>query len=533
MSKKFLLLLLSCLLFFASCRKDIGNASWETGIVMPLARTTLTINDLLADSLLQANPDSSVMLVYNNPFYTIGTDSLVEIPDTTIANSYNYSFSSFIDLIGGDNIFPYTTTQTEYALNGPELTYAIIHSGGVLFQVRSDVEAPIEFNYQLPTAKLNGIPFNITVTVPPANGSAQGVFTKFYDLSGYEVSLTGLANDRVNTIVTASSARISPDFTGTVRLYNSDTLHTAITFADLQPGYASGYFGQGSLSVGPAITDFSLFQPVVGGSLQLEDVKLDLEVENRIGVDARVNISDLSSINTSTNTTIPLNHPVIGSNININRAWINSSGILVPTYNTFQLNPQNSNIQQVIENLPDQLSYALNAELNPLGNVSGHKDFIIYGQGLKASLNMEVPLSLIATDLALADTVMLSISDEEAQKIKRGTFTVFADNGFPLDAALQLYVLDDNNNRIDSIMPLINNIDEAPVDAGFKVTGKKLTKLRVPVSESQMQHVLSSKRLLLVTTFNTAAQPNYVKIYSHYGIDIRLTGDFDYELELE
>lgn len=533
MSKKILLFLLSGLLAFAGCRKDIGNASWETGIVMPLARTTLTINDLLADSLLQANPDSSVMLVYNNPFYTIGADSVVEIPDTTIRNSYNYSFSAYIDLIGGDNIFPYTTTETEYALNGPELTYAVIHSGGVQFEIRSDVEAPIEFNYQLPTAKLNGIPFNITVTIPPASGSTQGVFSKFYDLSGYEVSLTGLSNSSVNTIVTSSSARISPAFTGTVRLYNTDTLHTGITFADLKPGYASGYFGQGELSVGPAITDFSIFSQVTGGSLQLEDVSLDLEIENRIGVDARVNIFDLSSINSNNNSTVQLNHPVVGSNININRAWINSSGELVPTYNLFQLTPQNSNIQQVIENLPNRLGYALNAELNPLGNVSGHKDFIIYGQGLKASLNMKVPLSLVATDLSLADTILLSIDDEKAQKIRRGTFTVFADNGFPLDAALQLYVLDANNNRIDSIMPLINNIDEASVDASFKVVSKKLTKLEVPVSESQMHQVLSSRRLLLITTFNTAAQPNYIKIYSHYGIDIRLTGDFDYELELE
>ena len=533
MSKNIVLLVLPCLLAFAGCRKDPGNPSWETGILMPLAKTSLTINDLLADSLLQTNSDSSITLVYNNPFYTIGTDSLVNIPDTTISSSYNYSFSAFIDLMGGDNIYTPTTTQTEYALNGPELTYATIHSGGILFQIKSDVEAPIEFNYVLPTAKLNNVPFNITVTIPAANGSAQGVFTQFYDLSGYGISLTGTSNTEVNTLVTTSSAKISPSFAGTVRLYNTDTLHTNISFADLVPGYATGYFGQGSFTVGPETSDFSVFSHVIGGSLQLEDVKLDLEIENSIGVDARLNIGNLSSINTNTNSTVSLSNSVIGSNININRAWINASGALIPTYNIFQLTPQNSNIKQMIENLPNRLGYALDAEINPLGNVSGHKDFIFYGKGLKASLNMEIPLSLIATDLSLADTVMLNIDDEQGQKIRRGTFMVFADNGFPLDAALQMYILDANNNVIDSIMPAINNIDDAPVGADLKVISKKLTKLVVPVSEAQMERVLATRRLVLVTTFNTAAQPNYIKIYSHYGIDIRLTGDFDYEMELE
>jgi hypothetical protein len=530
-NNRLFLILAVALASFTGCRKDLGNPSWETGIVLPLARTSLTLNDLVTGVQLQGEPDSSVTLVYQNDFYTITPDSLVKLPDTTITKAYNYAFGS-INMNGGDYIVTNTTTQTEYDLNGAELLYAIIRSGGLRFEIKSKVKAPIEFNYQIPVAKLNNVPFNITVTIPAATASSDGVYNAFYDLSGYELTLTGLANDRVNTIVTTSSARISPSFAGTVTVLSTDTINSDITFDDLVPEYASGYFGQTSVNVGPETSAFSIFSQVTGGSLQLEDITLDLQIENGIGVDARVRIMDLSSINTNTSSTIPLNHQLVGSNINVNRAWVSGSG-LVKTYNNYSLTPQNSNIKQMVENLPDRLGYTISADINPLGNVSGHKDFIYYGQGLRASLNMEVPLSLIATDLALADTVALNISEEEAEKIKQGSFTIFADNGFPLDAALQVYVLDANNNRIDSIMPVINNIDDAPVDASLKVIQKKLTRLVVPVSESKMDKVLSSRKLLLITTFNTAAQPNYIKIYSHYGIDLKISGDFDYEIELE
>lgn len=532
MSKSKLLLFLLTLTVLAACRKDWGNPSWDTGIVMPLAKSTLTIDDLLADSIIQANPDSSVTLVYQNDFYTITPDTLVKIPDTTISNAYSIMFAGFVDMIGGDYILPVTTASTRYNLNGVELTKVLVRSGGLRFDIVNDVEAPIKFNYHINSATLNNVPFDVTVVIPAATGSTPAVYSHFYDLSGYDLDLRGLNGNDVNTIVTTSWAQIDPGYTGTVRVYSSDTIKANITFDDVVPAFATGYFGQSSVAVGPSTSAFSVFSRITGGSLQLEDVQVNLQLENAIGADARVNISNLTSINTRTGNTVTLAHPVIGSNININRAYFNNAGALVKTYNTYSLTPQNSNILQMVENLPDQIGYTMNADINPLGDVSGHKDFVMYGQGLKASLNIQLPLSLVATDLALADTVDVNIDPEQGEKIKKGTFTVFADNGFPFDAALQVYILDAFNNRIDSIMPVINHIDEAPVDGSLKVTSKKLTKLVIPVSEEKMQRILSTKKLLLITKFNTVAQPSYIKIYSNYSIDLKLSGDFDYEFEV-
>lgn len=532
MSRNVLLPVLVVLLALAGCRKDFGNASWETGALLPLAHTSLTLNDLLTGVQVQSAPDSFVTLVYENELYAIAPDSLVDIPDTTITNAYNYVFSSFINLAGGDYIVSNQTTQTKYDLGGAELTSVRIRSGGILFSVKSKVEAPIDFTYSLPTATQNGNAFSATVTIPAATATSYGTLTRFFDLSGYEIDLRGTAGDKVNTVVTSTTARISPSFQGTVMVENRDTINSSITFSGIEPDFAIGYFGDAAMDIGPESSPFSIFRQIVGGSMSIEDFKIDLQLENGIGADAQLNITSLASVNERTGVTVPLSHSLIGTTTNIDRAhYIN--GQLQRTYNSFSLTTQNSNIKQFIENMPGTLQYSLQAKVNPLGNVSGHKDFLAYGEGLKAKLRAELPLSLVANDLALADTIEVRIDEEQGTKISNGKLNLFADNGFPLSAGIKIYIIDDSGNKVDSLAPSPYLIEAAPIDANRKVIRKQLTKMVIPISGPELDALIKWKRLSLITTFNTSGQPGYIKIYSHYNIDLKLTGDFDYELELE
>lgn len=532
MSRNVLLPVIAALLALAGCRKDIGNASWETGALLPLAYTTLTLDDLLTGVQVQSAPDSFVTLVYENELYAIAPDSLVDIPDTTIANAYNYAFSAFINLSGGDYIVSNQTAQTKYELGGAELTSVRIRSGGIWFNVKSKVEAPIDFTYALPTATLNGSAFTATVTIPAATSTTYGTLSQFFDLSGYEIDLRGSAGDKVNTVVTSTTARISPSFQGTVMVENTDTINSMITFSAIKPDFAIGYFGDEALDIGPESAPFSIFRQVIGGGMSVEDIRIDLQLENGIGADAQLNITSLSSVNERTGVTVPLSHSLIGATTNIDRAYY-LNGDLQHTYNSFSLTTQNSNIKQFIENLPGTLQYSLKAKVNPLGNVSGHKDFLAYGEGLKAKLRAELPLSLVATDLALADTIDVRIDEEDGKKIKTGKLNLFADNGFPLSAGVKIYIIDDQGNKVDTLVASPYLIEAAPIDANRKVTGQRLTKMVIPISGAKLEALIKWKRLGLVTTFNTSGQPGYIMIYSHYNIGLKLTGDFDYELELE
>ena len=147
---------------------------------------------------------------------------------------------------------------------------------------------------------------------------------------------------------------------------------------------------------------------------------------------------------------------------------------------------------------------------------------------------MEIPLSLVATNLTLQDTLDLNISQTGGtQNIHEGTITLFANNGFPFDANVQMYLLNESNAITDSIFGYANTIVEAPINSALRVIGKKLTKITIPISESKMNLLYDTKKVVLKVKFNTSAQPQYIKIYSDYSIDVKLVGDFNYTIQLQ
>ncbi len=520
--------ILSITLFF-SCRKEFDKPSWDTEVLAPLIDATLDINDILPDSILQANADSSLKIVYNNDFNVLPMDTLFKIPDTVLHTAYNipipYTFSP------GQAIVNNNVSETTYNLQDVQLRKVIIKSGIVTYKIKSMIHEVTNFVYSIPCATLNGVPFVINVSVPAAVGNTPGIYDEQFDLSGYSFDLTGINKNKVNSLYTSLTALVSPQ--GQPVLVNpTDSLVIENTFIDILPYYAKGYFGQHTYDIGPSENNFTLFSKIRNGSLKVEDVTINLQIENSIGMDARAYINKLTSINSRTNTSIDLSNTLIGSPINLNRA-AESGGIVYSSYANFPLTVSNSNIKSMIENLPDKLGYTMQITTNPLGNVSGSNDFVYYDKLLKARLNMQIPLSAVATNLTLIDTLNFNLTKTDGtSNVHSGTLTMYANNGFPLKAAIQFYLLDENNAIADSIFIDANTIDEALVNSSFRVISKKLTKIILPVSEQKINLLYTTKKIVLKTKFNTTTQPNYIKIYSDYQINVKLVADFNYTVHL-
>jgi hypothetical protein len=532
MRNKIFILSACLLLALVACRKELEKPSWDTDILAPFVNASMNINNILPDSILQSNADSSMKIVYEGDIYKISMDTLFNIPDTTIKNFFTIPFGN-PTFAPGATVINNSISETTYNLGGPQLRKIIIKRGFVNYTVKSKIHEKTHFIYQIPCAKLNGTPFQIDVEVPAGTSSAPGIYNQTFDLAGYEIDLTGLNHNRVNTIYTSLTASISNSAAGPVVVNNTDSLIIENKFYDLFPYYAKGYFGNNTFNVGPSQTAFSLFNRITDGTIQLEDVDFQLKLENPIGLDARIFINNLTSVNSRTGNSIPLSNSIIGSAININRA-AESGSTVYPTYANFPLTTSNSNIKPMIENLPDQFGYSMQIITNPMGNVSGSNDFIYSDQLLKAKLNMEIPLSLIATNLTLVDTLDLNISNnEESQNIHNGTITLVANNGFPFDASVQLYMLDDNNNIKDSLYLNANTIDQGLVNSALRVTNKKMTRLVSLVDETKMNLLYNTNKVMLKVKFNTASQTQYVKIYSDYSIDIQIIGDINYTIQLK
>ncbi|MEK6615358.1 MAG: hypothetical protein AABZ32_04490 [Bacteroidota bacterium] len=514
------------LFFFSSCRKEAGHPSWDVDVLAPLVKSTLTINNIIPDSLLQQNTDNSLDIVYQSSLYSFSVDSLFQIPTATIDTAYWLPFPIFLSQLS--TIVPATTDETKNTQGGAELTDVILRSGTIEIMLRSQVKSMIDFTYKILSAKDPfGNVFNKTFRIPAATSATDGVYTATFDLSGYKLDLTGLSGNKVNTITSYYNAIISPaPFGDTVTIQPYDSVVISNKFIDIVPQYAKGYFGHTVSNIGPDSTNFSLFNHIIDGTLQLEDIDVGFSIENSIGADARVTIDTLSSINTRTGSTILLAHSIIGAPVNLNRAVDNNGNVTSSTY-SISFNPSNSNIKQFVENLPNKISYLMDLEINPLGNVSGSNDFVYYDKLMKTQLNMAIPLSLIANNLTLADTLDFKM-DKSAAHVNSGTLYLYAENGFPFTAEAQLYLMNDNFTIVDSLISAPNAILAPQLDANFICAGKRLTKLAIPLDEDKLQLLKNIKKMYIKMKYNTAGQPNYVKIYSFYEMNVKLVGDFNY-----
>ncbi len=674
---------------FTSCRKEDKKPSWETGIITPLIKSSLDINNLVTDTLLVANADSSLMLVYENHLYNMNIDSLFSLYDTSVVKIYNLDSISLVDysvsygvslgqvatLIGPPystliiglhgqmsniplpipipafnysfnadtlfqtmtldsgtlafsiyngfpvklnnlnytltdsvsntiittgvipvidsgqtvtqstslagktigshllisisgastspttspvyidttdqivatlnifNLYPSTATAVFPAQNLIDkqqffyvkakpvmLKEAKIKSGYVTMDLYSTLQDSVQFIYKLPSATLNGIPFEIGTVLPPAPAGGTSHFYQQYDFTGYHLDMSGDSTlDTTNTMYNVFLASV--DSTGQMRTLSlTDSMYAYIGFTDLIPSYARGYLGDSTYNIGPAEIDIDIFNKISGG-LQLEDVKLSIATENSIGVDAEIKINNLTSHNSHTGNTVALSGSGVGNVFQITRATDNSGQLPVyPTYNTFTLNNANSNANTFISNLPDKLNYALSLKTNPQGNSSNYNDFIYDDHLLEFNLNLEMPLSFIANDLMMSDTFDFKLNEADIARITGGMLVLNTDNGFPFDATIQVYTINQQGFVTDSLLlPPTNVILAASVNTAGRVTDKKRSKQYIPVTEHVKDNLFDTKKMVVRVKFNTKPAAMHVKIYSDYKMDLQLTGDFTYK----
>jgi len=171
-------------------------------------------------------------------------------------------------------------------------------------------------------------------------------------------------------------------------------------------------------------------------------------------------------------------------------------------------------------------------ETNPLGNTSCGNDFFYYNYGMKAALNMEIPLSFVANNLTLCDTVNYAISKpSNGSSLKSGVFKLIVGNGFPFETSVHIYILNPSNDIIDSLN--ISGVIAPGIMEGNKVVAKSRSIINIPITGVNMDRIYYAKKLKVVSRFNTANAPQYMKIYNNYTIDFKLTGDFNYQLHLK
>lgn len=511
---------------FISCHKN--QASWDAQILAPIINASLSINDIVTSKYITSNPDSTVSLVYTDSLYNLSMDTLVAIPDTVIRYDTVWPLPTYTVAAGG--LLFYNTATAKYNVGGVELTKGILQSGWLVYILKNHAKQPVDYTYIVNTIMMNGYPLKI----PRTKVNADSTIKDSIFLGGADIDFTGPMRNGYNEIT--STFQVNVDSTGsTDTLKTSDTVFDAeITFRKIIPYYAQGYFGTTTKSFGPTNVAFPVFNKIIAGNLSLKDVNVNLTLSNGFGVDASLILSRFTS-NHAGDTINLKDNGVVGSTINVNRAKEtgNPSAPVSPSVMNFAINPTTSpNILAWLDNLPTSVGYELKITTDPLGNVSGFHDFAYYGYGISSAINVTIPLSLIANNLTLADTLAVNFagSGSPAKQVKSGKLTIYASNGFPFSAGLQMYILNQNNVVSDSLFIPPQAIASGTVNSvSGKVTSPVNSVLTISLDAARTQELFNTKNIILYARFNMGSAPStYRQIYSYYQLGLKMVANFDY-----
>ncbi len=522
------------LLFVVSCRRD--DPSWDLDLTAPIAYGSLSINDILDDSITCEGADGSLRVCYRATVPGINADTLFNIPDTTLRNAYAWPFIPGT-LSPNQTLISNQPTQTTYQLQSAQLLYGILERGRAKVHFKNDMMCPMLVTYVLQSATINNVPATISYVVPAApSNTVPSTMDVELDLTGYEIDFTGLNGDRVNTLVTIFSISVDNSAPGSTPVNNQDSVVVDITFEDIRPSYVRGYFGSETIEIGPEETYVDFFSKVQSGSLGLDSITMTFTLENYAGIDARFTVNNLWSRRAATSQTVNLNHSLIGQPVNINRAAYSFSyPPSIPSIYSWTFNNANSNIVDMFEVMPDFLGYDFSLWTNPLGNVSGNNDFIYTQFGINAYIDVDMPVNFYADQILLVDTLDVDFGLDNHHDVKEANLKLFIGNSFPFSANIELYFLDENNNLLDQVVASPGLVASAPLtflNGYYFSNGATQSLLTIPLNESQTGQMFHSHHIVMKARFDTGAStnPNFVKIFTTNRLDFNLTADFEYNV---
>ena len=529
-SKYLSLILFGFLIVNGGCRKKAPTPSWNMELLAPLFIDTISVSDVFDDSVYVENPDQLLSFVFTEKLYEINVDSLVKLPDTLFNFAYGMDWLPYpIPLAPGDLIisdtFDWPLDYETFGFEGIALEDAYVRSGYIHFEVLNQSDGPILSKFRINSAIKNEAD---TFAVSKIVGSGQTA-TEAFDFSGYRLNLTGSDNDTVNMLNYYIGLFADPYILDTLLLTSADSFSVNIYFEDLIMDYAKGNFGKNDFHFGPEISELSFFDDLNIGGLSMQDAQINLQIQNTYGVDGNVKIEEIKAINSYTSESITLQGDILDSSLYIPGGTQigNGQGIIQPTINNFDFSETNFN--DLLQIIPDQISYTLNITTNPYEDSISREHFFYYDHPIEVYLDLEVSQGIMLDDMFGWSRIEWNGEGIDLENVLSGNLVLKYTNWFPFTFNMNLYLTDEDNQVMDTLF-YQGIIEGALPNEDGRVVQPVVSRIQVELTESLRTSVKDAEYVYFDIYINSV-EGEHVKIYSDYVMQFKMIGDFEWKME--
>jgi hypothetical protein len=428
-----------------ACRKE--KAFWESNWSLPLVSDTLDLKNLVTDSIFSVNTSGNYQLEINRNVVDIKLSDYIQLPDTVVKQKYALGINSIS--VNPGTSFLSNNKDHVIDMKDAELKAVRISRGSIEISVSNPFSTKTIFTIQLPKAKKNGVTISRQFSAPAGTLQNPSIVSATIDLAGYDLDLRGTGNVGFNLLQSEMNVQSDPNGNAIV-VTKYDSTSFTLHMRDIQIDYARGYFGQLSV-VDSSDLNVDFLEKITGGTLDIPSTNISFLISNGIKVAARANIQQVKNKNIHTGNTVSLSHNQIGIPLDVSAAtgsWNN----FIASLKTISFTSGNSNIEQYIENLGSiqKINYSL--KLNPYGNISGGWDEFFPNSNLKVKMVANMPLSLSLSNLTFQDTFKIDLkNDKNKSHLISGKIKLKTSNAFPLEGAVQLFLLDASGQVIETI----------------------------------------------------------------------------------
>ena len=525
----FLLIALFVLLF-SGCRKERPSPSWQVDLLAPLITDTVTITDVISQRLININPDHSVSFVFDELLYEVNADSLVNIPDTLFHWGYSLEWLPYdIHLAPGELIieetFDWPLDYESAGLEGVALESAKIRSGIINFELYNQSSGSILSQFGINSAVRNETDtFFISQVIPSGQ-----IVKKAFDISDYRLDLTGAEGDTVNMLNYFLGLYADPSVPDTLTLTPVDSFSVNIYFEDLIIDYAKGNFGTNTFTFGPEESDFNLFEDLEINGFSMQDATVLLRIQNNYGVDGLIKLLEIMSVNSQTGEYASLEGDMMDSNLYVDAAIQYGDGqqMIQPAENVFDFS--NTNFNDLVQIMPDQVSYTVQLLTNPSGDTTGRNHFFYYEEPIRVYMEVEVNQGILIHDLFTENTIEWNGEGVSLDNVEAGVLTIVLNNGFPFSFDANIYLEDEDNAVLDTLV-FQNFISGGLLDNEFKV--EQAVETRIPLTLTpRLKESIVQARFARYEMLINSAENEHVKIYDDNVMTMKIIGDFTYTIE--
>lgn len=499
----------------------IKSQNWESEWAIPLINSTLTIKDLLNDSVnvILEGEDGLITLVYeSNDLVSVTADEITEIPDQDKTDVESFDLPNippgFNDSVPVDFNFIFELDEEDIRVDS-----ILFKTGTYHFTGRSNIDrdvSHVSFFFPNFKRKEDFQPLQFWMNFNNPTGAGEVIRDTLIDLSNYILTFDYAFAD-TNEVTVHAVIHAEGDNNPYTNPY-----YIAIEneFSDQEFFKFFGFAGQQDIHMDDTIS-IDLFDVNQEGYFSFGEgsVTMNIDVSNSFGIPVLLDIETFTAYHGDPDPdSVPIH--IFGEYVppEIVLEYPDLSQIGEVAYT--EVIAENSNMHEALEISPNRIYVDIVGHLNPQGNPDV-VNFMIDTSAIHVDLALELNLFGSINDFKITDTVDFEINSLD--DIESLFFKVIVENGFPINAAVQLAFTDSINQVIYEMFPdyellmVAAAISDDP--ANYRVESPTTEITEIPIAKEDFEKLEASKNILITAYLSTDEK---VKIFSDYEINLKM-----------